>query len=158
MPVPNPAEQGPATLVEQTAPRYDSLHETTWDPRLEQGVGMSATQVGRERHLTRGPRGQERLMLAVAVVMTVTMFGWQGYHLYWADGLPPSSRPPRSSKRSIRPGNARSVWSKTWNTTSWYWGTTSPVRESPIGQTVMRPRLPRRRLRPLRRWPPPVRA
>ncbi len=24
-------------------------------------------------------------MLAVAVVMTVTMFGWQGYHLYWAD-------------------------------------------------------------------------
>ncbi len=46
---------------------------------------MSATHTGGERQDTKGPRRQERLMLAVAVVLTVTMFGWQGYHLYWAD-------------------------------------------------------------------------
>ena len=46
---------------------------------------MSATHTGGERHRTKGPRRQERLTLAVAVVLTVTMFGWQGYHLYWAD-------------------------------------------------------------------------
>lgn len=34
-----------------------------------------------ERHVTR-PRG--RLLLAFAAVLTVTMFGWQGYHLYSA--------------------------------------------------------------------------
>ena len=42
-------------------------------------------QTGRERHVTQDHHRQERLMLAVAIVMTVTMFGWQGYHLYWAN-------------------------------------------------------------------------
>jgi signal transduction histidine kinase len=46
---------------------------------------MSGTRSALEGHLTQGPSRQERLMLAVAVVMTVTMFGWQGYHLYRAD-------------------------------------------------------------------------
>jgi signal transduction histidine kinase len=46
---------------------------------------MSATRSALEGHLTQRPRRQERLMLAVALVMTVTMFGWQGYHLYRAD-------------------------------------------------------------------------
>ncbi|MDH5520183.1 MAG: hypothetical protein OEZ14_06595, partial [Acidimicrobiia bacterium] len=45
---------------------------------------MSAMQTERKSHLTQGPHRQERLMLAVAIVMTVTMFGWQGYHLDWA--------------------------------------------------------------------------
>lgn len=38
-----------------------------------------------EGHLTHGPRDQDRLILVVAVFLTVTMFGWQGYHLYAAD-------------------------------------------------------------------------
>ena len=41
-------------------------------------------QTERKSHLTQGPYRPERLMLVVAMVMTVTMFGWQGYHLYWA--------------------------------------------------------------------------
>lgn len=33
---------------------------------------------GRSRH-------QERLILLVAVALSIIMFGWQGYHLYWAN-------------------------------------------------------------------------
>lgn len=40
---------------------------------------------GREGRATRDPRRQDRLMLVLAVVLTVAMFGWQGYHLYSAE-------------------------------------------------------------------------
>jgi signal transduction histidine kinase len=45
---------------------------------------MSAKQAWREHDVTQDLRRQERLILVVAVALTVTMFGWQGYHLYWA--------------------------------------------------------------------------
>lgn len=42
-------------------------------------------QNGREGQSTRYPRRQDRLMLAFALVLTIVMFGWQGYHLYSAN-------------------------------------------------------------------------
>jgi signal transduction histidine kinase len=45
---------------------------------------MSARRASREHGVGRDPRRQERLILVVAVALTVTMFGWQGYHLYSA--------------------------------------------------------------------------
>ncbi len=44
---------------------------------------MSAT-VWREHDVTRAPRREGRWILAVAVALTVAMFGWQGRHLYLA--------------------------------------------------------------------------
>lgn len=45
---------------------------------------MSTTPTRREHDVHREDRRQERRVLVVAVALSLTMFGWQGYHLYWA--------------------------------------------------------------------------